>query len=397
MHNTESVSDSPPSRRACVRSRLQWLASTAIMACALAVPAAAAPLFALQTPRPLAKLNGLMIAAAATSPSDAWAVGTLMAHWDGKTWQSVALPVAGSQLNDIAAIASNDYWAVGNLSGATIAQHWNGTSWSVVATPTPPGADPSFGSVTAIASNDVWLAGSQVTPDGLNIEPLFEHWDGTAWTVVASPQPDPAGFYFFGKISADSTNDVWAVGRNTGGSMFMPFAYHWNGTAWSQVSLPVLPFGGELDGVVALSPTNAWAVGSVNAKPIEIKVEEGKASPIQTLIEHWDGKSWSVTPSPNFGPTAANQGNHLMSVAALSPTDLWVAGRAFIPDGSESQMTFALHGDGTSWTIQPTPDVGFNNTLFGAAVAQPSSVWFVGSGSFPGTFGGPLIAGTGGG
>lgn len=396
MNSHTNFSDLPPCRRAGARPRLRCLASAAFVACALAQPGQAAPVFALQTPRPLARLSGLMIAAAAASPTNSWAVGTLMAHWDGKTWRSVALPVAGSQLNDVAAIASNDYWAVGNMSGTTIAQHWNGTTWTVVPTPTPPGANPSFSSVTAIASNDVWLAGSQVTSDGMNIEPLFEHWDGTAWTVIASPAPIPAGFYFFGKISADATNDVWAVGRNIG-SMTMPFSYHWNGTAWSQVSTPGLPNGGEFDGVVALSPTNAWAVGSVTGKPIEIKVEEGHANPIQTLIEHWDGKSWSIVPSPNFGPTAANQSNHLMSIAAISPTDLWVAGRAFIPDGSNSQMTFALHGDGTSWTIQPTPDVGFNNTLFGAAVALPSSVWFVGSGSFPGAFGGPLIAGTSGG
>ncbi len=391
---------SHPGDRTARRSRLRWLAGAAIAAFAISRPSVAAPVFALQTPRPLAKLDGLMIAAAAASPSDAWAVGALMAHWDGKTWQSVALPVAGSQLNDVTAITSNDYWAVGTGNGTTLAQHWDGNNWSVVATPTPPGASPRFSSVTSHASNDVWIAGSQDSPvDPDAIVPLFEHWDGTSWTIVPSPEPNPEGFYFVNKISEESTSDIWAAGNNGSGPSATPFFYHWNGTAWSQVSSPALQFGGNLNGVVALSPTNAWAAGSANAKPIMIKSQEISANPIQTLIEHWDGKAWSVVASPNFGPTALNQSNHLMSVVALSPTDLWAVGRAFIPDGSGQQITFALHGDGTSWTIQPTPDVGSNNTLFGAAVALPSSVWFVGAGNFPNleSGSGPLIAGTTGG
>jgi hypothetical protein len=35
--------------------------------------------------------------------------------------------------------------------------------------------------------------------------------------------------------------------------------------------------------------------------------------------------------------------------------------------------------------------------LFGAAVAQPSTVWFVGSARSPGTFGAPFIVTTNGG
>jgi len=44
-----------------------------------------------------------------------------------------------------------------------------------------------------------------------------------------------------------------------------------------------------LNGVSALSPTNAWAVGDYNISP----------GPLQTLIEHWDGTQWSIVPSPN--------------------------------------------------------------------------------------------------
>jgi hypothetical protein len=384
-----------------VRRRAQLAASAAIAACAMIGAAAAAPVFSIQTPGPLASLDGGLVAASAASPSDAWAVGaSLMAHWNGETWASVAPPLGGTQLSDVTEIASNDVWAVGNTSAQTVAQHWNGTNWSVISTPTP-GANPSFSSITSIASNDVWIAGHQISPlNGSAIVPLFEHWDGKAWTVVPSPEPNPDGFYFVSKISADTSSDVWAVGQNGSGPSATAFSYHWNGAAWSQVRTPSPGKGAVLGGVVALSPTNAWAVGSFGAEPtIKIKHQAISGNPIQTLIEHWDGSAWQVTASPNFGPTALNQSNHLMGVVALSPTDLWAVGRAFIPDGSNSQISFALHGDGTSWTVQPTPDVGGNNTLFGAAVAAPSTVWFVGGGNFPNLISGvgPLIAGTSGG
>src|SRR5262245_41812295 len=47
--------------------------------------------------------------------------------------------INNSSLNGVSAIAGNDIWAVGVISGrsdVTLAEHFNGTSWSVVSTPT---------------------------------------------------------------------------------------------------------------------------------------------------------------------------------------------------------------------------------------------------------------------
>ena len=388
------------------RPRLRWLAGAAMAGYAMMQAAAAAPLFTIQTPPALIQSGGL-VAVSAASASEAWAVGSLLAHWNGTTWTPFAIPVANAVLEDVTDIASNDAWAVGFLNQAsggttanTVALHWDGTSWSEVATPPVPNGGAFFTSVTSVASNDVWIAGWATAPDGAHIDPLFEHWNGTAWSIVPASVPVP-GFFEVEKISADSANDIWAVGRNGQSTpTVQPFSFHWNGTTWSQVAVPKQPVGGELDGVVAVSPTDAWAVGSLTGEPIKAKPVSGGASPknpTANLIEHWNGKAWSVVTSPNLGPTAANQNNHLNSVVALSPTDLWVAGYSLIPDGLGKTITFALHGDGTSWTQQPTPDVSLSSVLFGAAVAQPSTVWFVGSARSPGTFGAPFIVTTNGG
>jgi hypothetical protein len=364
-------------------------------------PALAAPVITIQTPPALIQ-NGSLAAVSAVSTSEAWAAGSLLAHFDGTTWTPFTIPVANAALLDVTDIASNDAWAVGNVSPVgsdanLVALNWNGTSWSEVATPPPPGLSPFFTSVTSSAANDVWIAGSQVAPDNQHIIPLFEHFDGTAWSIIPASVVQP-GFYEIKKITEDGPNDVWAVGSNGINAVeSQPVSFHWNGIAWSQVLQPNQPVGAQLNGVVALSPTNAWAVGSVSRKTINIQPQGDTANPLETLTEHWDGTKWSVVASQNLGPAAANESNHLQSVVALSPTDLYAVGFSLLPDGSGHVLTFALHGDGTSWTLQPTPDVSLQTALSGAAAAQPSTVWFVGAAQSAGTFGAPLIVGTNGG
>ncbi|MBV8941077.1 MAG: hypothetical protein JO240_05065, partial [Solirubrobacterales bacterium] len=65
---------------------------------------------------------------------------------------------------------------------------------------------------------------------------------------------------------------------------------HWNGKAWN-VQRSANPGGSsrdDLEAVAATSATNAWAVGHDYIGPTE-----------QTLIEHWNGKTWKVQPSVN--------------------------------------------------------------------------------------------------
>jgi hypothetical protein len=50
------------------------------------------------------------------------------------------------------------------------------------AQPEPGGGLGILNEVVALAADDVWTVGSH---DGLT---LIEHWDGSAWTVVPSPE-----------------------------------------------------------------------------------------------------------------------------------------------------------------------------------------------------------------
>jgi hypothetical protein len=102
--------------------------------------------------------------------------GTLIAHWNGHTWQRATAPspTGGSVLTAAAASSGHSAWAVGYTrgSGKTIILRWNGTFWSRVASPTPAHGGELLG--TGIGSSaSAWAVGSS---DFGNL--LLERWNG---------------------------------------------------------------------------------------------------------------------------------------------------------------------------------------------------------------------------
>src|SRR5438034_800577 len=109
-----------------------------------------------------------------------------------------------------------------------------------------------------------------------------------SWTILPSPNPGAAGSSLFG-VAAIAPDDVWAVGSSTDtiGGDSSTLAEHWDGTEWTVVPSPNGELGtSRLVAVSALSSSDVWAVGST-----------GDDQPLQ-LIEHWDGSTWSVSPPP---------------------------------------------------------------------------------------------------
>jgi hypothetical protein len=76
------------------------------------------------------------------------------------------------------------------------------------------------------------------------------------------------------KVAVISARDAWAVGYDRAGSLIE----RWNGTVWAKVPSPGSA-GSALQAVAATSAGNAWAVGVTRSG--------------STLVERWNGKSWS--------------------------------------------------------------------------------------------------------
>jgi hypothetical protein len=307
---------------------------------------------------------------AVIAPNDIWAVGpysngtiwqTLIEHWNGATWSVVPSPNPGIGSNflfDVAGVAANDVWAVGRYSNTfgpdqTLIEHWDGTNWSVVSSPNAPSYDDLRG-VTAVAGNDVWAVGA-----GGGNGTLVEHWDGASWTII----PAAAGYYL-NDVAAVAANDVWAVGY-TYGSVYHTQIQHWDGSTWSVVPSPnVGTSNNVLYGSAVVAANDIWAVGCA----------AGCGSLQQALILHWDGASWAVVPNPSIG----TGGYALFAAAALTGADVWAVGFYMNDQGPYFPLT--EHWDGSSWAVVPgaNPGTGFD-ILRGVAALTTTSVWAIGN------------------
>jgi hypothetical protein len=312
------------------------------------------------------------------SATQAWAVGDrdtteaspLIYRWNGTRWKEVAAaPIANSYLQDVVAISANDVWAVGLQDqddfspDLSLTQHWNGTAWSIVPSPNP-SRDPFYGEnylsgVAAVASNDVWAVGYQQTDKGYS--ELIIHWDGSAWTLI----PPLRGSY---RVLTDvvklSASDIWAVGYQfnfTAG--YQGLTMHWNGTQWSDVAVPQLDNGSfYLHAVTAVSSSDIWAVGDQDY-------------PVRPAVIHWDGASWSFveTPDMDLGAGLAS----FRGIAALATDDVWATG--FFRKGFGDDQNLVEHWDGASWTQVTVPNVRNSiNQLYGVTPDQAGGLWAVG-------------------
>jgi hypothetical protein len=185
-----------------------------------------------------------LVSVSADAANDVWAVGfnkqrvgPEVLHFDGQSWNTVPTPTKtitidyhgirltetiGGSFSAVAALAPNDVWAVGSgqsfqapfAAGAFI-EHWDGAQWSFVPSPSPPSSNPGGSAfltgVAAVSATDIWAVGAfPGSSTGLH-HTLTEHWDGTNWTIVASPNVGTGDNELFG-ITALKGGTVIAVG-----------------------------------------------------------------------------------------------------------------------------------------------------------------------------------------
>jgi hypothetical protein len=371
-------------------TRFWWLLGIALVAVigpavgGAAVPEPSAGLKVDVTPNP-GYYGNIIWGMTAAGKNDVWGVGvqatqesnnTLAIHWNGTSWSAVSTPNpfpdcvdgdimwSGQSLNGVAAVSRNDVWAVGGgcYSMHTLIEHWDGSAWEMVGSPRLQiGGGDSWSTLTgaaAISSSNVWAVGWQ---DSGVLQPLIEHWNGTSWSVVPGASPR-GGESYLSSVSATGPNDVWAVGGAAPNSNLVE---HWNGSNWSVVSTPQPTRGSSLSAVTAISPTNAWAVGSQRAS----------TGAQVTFVLHWNGTSWTEVASPN-PRTTADAENQLRSVAALSPDNVWAFGMYESEQTNIHQhRSLVLHWNGVSWSIVSSPQPGRTSELNAATAISGSRVF----------------------
>jgi hypothetical protein len=310
-----------------------------------------------------------LLAVHASSATDAWAVGStnrtsfastnpIAAHWNGAAWTIVPTPAttgtAKSILDGVVDFGPANAWAVGRGRDArALVEHWDGTAWTMVPTPNPvpPAGTSLAGSsltgLTALSPTDMWAVGTFNVAHGTVVDTftLTEHFNGTAWTIVPSPnpaRPHPlnGARQLLNAVSAVSGTDVWAVGEtiDTASGSFLPdktLILHWNGRTWAVVPSPDHLAEDELRGVAAVSATDVWAVGLFVDRG-----SDGTAFPVgKSQILHWNGTAWSLAASPAspFG------GEPVLAGASRVPgsTEVWAAGDTLT--AASTHRTFIVH------------------------------------------------------
>ena len=299
--------------------------------------------------------------ATASTPPDA-------ARTAACAWTVASAPeLPGSSiLYGIHAITADDVWAVGKfgdiLAPDTLAEHWDGSAWSVVSTPDPRRHSNDgnvLDAVDATGPNDVWAVGSHIVRGGIDTRPFIVHFDGAQWRQV----PPPSGRFpssTLTGVAALAPDDVWIVGITHSGHppIEAPLAMHWDGTAWHVVRTPN-PSGDrddELTGVSAVGPNDIWAVGEAGER--------------HTLTMHFDGHRWRTVRSPNPPGDARNS---LTGVVARAADDVWAVGTGGVPNSGISE-----HWDGASWKLVPMQKKGMFEEMAGVTARDDGTVWAVG-------------------
>jgi hypothetical protein len=220
----------------------------------------------------------------------------------------------------VADISPTDAYAIGGHLGSAhngLVAQWNGTTWTQLTVPLPKNNNmlSDLNAISADSPDDVWIAGNyefEVNPSDFANETYSLHWNGSAWSIVPMPlEPgtNPNFEYVFNAIKANSPTDVWAVGEAFNAAQYgsgTTLIEHYDGKAWSIVPSPSPGTGDVLTGVTTSNASNnVWAVGYYTP---------AGSSVAQTLTLNWNGNAWSTVASPN-----GSTGSSVLSSVAATP------------------------------------------------------------------------------
>ncbi|MCL4445595.1 MAG: hypothetical protein M1134_01785, partial [Actinobacteria bacterium] len=289
---------------------------------------------------------------------------TLIESWNGTIWSIAASPnMSSSQYNSlggVSCVSSTSCTADGYYSNGTVLQtlfeSWNGTSWSIVASPsTSSSQDNLLSGISCVSSTSCTAVGYYYI--NADAQPLIESWNGTSWSIVASPNPSGSNRSLLFGVSCVGSTSCTAVGSYDS-TVNQTLIESWNGTSWSITSSPNPPgtLNNRLYGVSCTSSTSCTAVGYYNDNAVS-----------QTLIESWNGTNWSIAASPN---TSFSQDNHLSGASCVGSTSCTAVGYYY--NGSVDQ-TLIESWNGTSWSIAADPNAFFWQGSYLSSVSCTSS------------------------
>jgi hypothetical protein len=283
-----------------------------------------------------------------------------------QAWKVVptAAGVAYGSLASVSCPSASSCFAVGthdapNLQTRVI-ERWNGARWIAVVTPSPPGATSSQLLSVQCTSPASCVAVGQYTTAALKTNALVLHYDGARWTIQATPSVPGAAVTGLAGVQCTTSASCVAVGSyfpsptSATAPVQLTLVEQWNGAAWAIVPSPnpAIATASSLAGVTCTAATTCFAVGQYSTQLVT-----------NTLIEQFDGTSWTIAPSPNPTQSTFSQ---LNSVSCTSGTNCMAVG--------SGHGTLAEQWNGATWAIVTSANPTGATSVSFTAVTCPSVV-----------------------
>jgi hypothetical protein len=179
-----------------------------------------------------AGLDGFIVAAAASSASNVWAVGEGYAlRWNGARWTVAKSWSQAGGITSVAAISRSDVWVFGSSSfsgePSVGAWHYNGRTWARAG-----GIADAIYRASAVSPGNIWAI--TVSPRGGSVL----HYDGSTWSEVPAADSALANTQLNDVLAASGSN-VWVSGitpaNAADGRLVLA---HWNGKSWKRFVAP---------------------------------------------------------------------------------------------------------------------------------------------------------------
>jgi hypothetical protein len=294
-----------------------------------------------------------------------WVLSTGVAARAEGGWTTVSSPNQEGKRNELRAVTcpgTKSCFTVGDYETTagvvqTLTERYKLGTWRIISSANETTTSENvLRGVACTSTKNCWAVGYYEVPNSSEQqEPLIEHWNGKAWKLGASASSASGSTKnrLFG-VTCVSETDCWAVGSQAPGNAEQTLIEHYDGTSWGPVVSPNAIGSTEaLEGIECTGETDCWAVGRYGTVCPELAVE-GQRACLLTLTEHYDSsKTWSLVGSPN---PRLDEDNLLYAVSCVVSTYCVAVG-----DSGSNTLVGQYAGGG--WSMVPSPSPGTGDDL----------------------------------
>ena len=241
------------------------------------------------------------------------------------------------------------------IGGFILPAHAAAGSASWIVTTSPDTNTALLNSIQAVScASPTFCAAAGFASNGTHDQTLIEEWNGSQWSIVPSPNTSTSQDNELYGVSCVSASFCMAAGYYYTGTAYQTLIEEWDGSTWTIVTSPntSTSLANELEAVSCASSSFCFAGGYA------------AGSSNQTLTEEWSGSAWNIVASADTSPS---QGNIINGLSCTASSFCMAAGIFY--DSSGASQTLTESWNGASWNLITSPNTSttLDNALYGVS------------------------------